>query len=83
MSSIKETERLLGMLFLVAMVTSLVGGGLIETAMDNSNVFSFTSGIILEIVNAIAVLGIGFLLFPIIKIFHKIGARLYLSLRIL
>jgi hypothetical protein len=83
MSSIKKTERLTGMLFLVAMVTSLVGGGLIETTKDNSNAFLFATGIILEIVNAMAVLSIGFLLFPIINKFCKNGARLYLSLRIL
>ena len=83
MTSTGKTAKFTGILFLTAMVASLVGGGIIEATMDNSNVFSFTSGIILEIVNALAVLGIGILLFPIIKIFHKNGARFYLSLRIL
>ena len=83
MNSTGKIAKFTGILFLTAMVASLVGGGIIETTRDNSNVFLFTTGIILETVNALAVLGIGILLFPIIKKFHKNGARFYLSLRIL
>ncbi len=72
-----------GILFLVAMVASLVGGGLLETIKDNSTGLFFTSGIVLEIANALAVLGIGILLFPVIKKFHINTARIYLILRIL
>ncbi|HKJ80011.1 MAG TPA: DUF4386 domain-containing protein [Prolixibacteraceae bacterium] len=78
-----NTAKIAGVLFLIAMLASLVGGGLLETAKVSSTELFFITGIALEIVNALAVLGIGILLFPTINRFHKHAARFYLSLRIL
>ena len=75
MKSTKITTKIVGALFLTAMVASLVGGGLIESELGfakfqngvpfNKNLVK--AGIFLEIVNALAVAGIGILLFPILK----------------
>ena len=75
--------RFAGVLFLIAMVSSLVGGGLLETTKGYSNELFFIAGIVLEIVNAMAVFGIGIFLFPVIKKFHTNAAHIYLLLRIL
>ena len=83
MNEAVNTARFAAILFLVAMIASLVGGGLLETAKSSSTELIFITGIALEILNAFAVLGIGILLFRVIKKFHKNGAIIYLSLRIL
>ena len=83
MKPFRNTERITGILFLTAMITSLVGGGLLETTQVNSNQIILVTGVALEIVNALAVLGIGILLFPVLKNFEKNAAKIYLGLRIL
>ena len=72
-----------GILFLVAMIASLAGGGLLESTNDEKSNSLFIIGIILEIINALAVLGIGIFLFPVLKSFRKSAATTYLGLRII
>jgi len=74
---------LTGVLFLTAMVASLVGGGLLEASNGSSGNSLFIVGIILEIANALAVLGIGILLFPVLQSFRISAATTYLALRII
>ncbi|HYQ55969.1 MAG TPA: DUF4386 domain-containing protein [Draconibacterium sp.] len=67
-----------GVLFLLAMVASLVGGGLIESANEPS---ILATGVLLEIINALAILGIVVLLFPFLKKVWKKAALAYLGFR--
>lgn len=91
MKSIKNTVRIVGALFLVAMVASLVGGGMIESELgaglfQNGVSFNETfinTGVFLEIINTLAVAGIGILLYPILKKKNEQVAIGYVSFRIL
>ncbi len=78
MISINKAIKTAGTLFLLAMVSSLVGGGLIATAKQQSVLLT---GAILEVINAISVLGIGVLLFPVLKHVWKSAALAYLGFR--
>jgi hypothetical protein len=75
MNTSKMAARIVGALFLVAMVTSLVGGVwlesitaasdyLVEVASQRTEVLL---GVLLELVNCIAVVGIAAALFPLMK----------------
>ena len=86
----RSTAVLVGVLFLAAMVASLLGGGLVEAviaAPDNlinisENETQLLIGVLLELINGIAVLGIGVLMFPILKWFNEKMALGYLGFRI-
>jgi len=87
----KKTVRIVGALFLIAMVTSLVGAGLIEmiiTAPDylaavSENESLLRIGVVLELVNGIAVIGIAVMMFPLFKKFDEALALGYVAFRIL
>ncbi len=86
MNTSKTTAILVGALFLTAMAASLVGGGLVESAIAAphylatvaENETQLIAGMLLELVNAIAVLGIGVLMVPILKAYSENMARGYL-----
>ncbi len=80
MISTNKAIKISGVLFLTAMVSSLSGGGLIETATSQSVLIA---GVLLEVINALSVLGIGILLFPILKRLWKSAALAYLGFRTL
>ncbi|MBK9209807.1 MAG: DUF4386 domain-containing protein [Anaerolineales bacterium] len=90
MISDRKTASTVGMLFLVAMVASLLGGGLVESVISAPKLFTAVSenetvlvvGVLLELVNAIAVIGIGVLMFTVLKRHNETQAVGYLSLRI-
>ncbi len=90
MSMNKKTAATVGALFLIAMVASLVGGGLVESVISAPEPFAAVSenetllvtGVLLELVNAIAVVGIGALMFTVLKRHNETQAVGYLSLRI-
>jgi len=90
MSTNKKTAATVGALFLIAMVASLVGGGLVESVISAPEPFTAVSenetllvvGVLLELVNAIAVVGIGVLMFAVLKHHNETQAVGYLSLRI-
>jgi hypothetical protein len=80
-----------GILFLIAMVASLSGGGSLESILDvpdylisvSANKTQVTIGVSLELVNGIAVIGIAIMLFPILKQ-HDEGLALgYVGFRII
>lgn len=87
---LKITAKIVGILFLTAMAASLIGGGLIESTLndfslknisENNNQISV--GILLECINAIAVVGIAVLMFPIIKEYNNSLAIGYVGFRII
>jgi hypothetical protein len=87
-----KTARIVGALFLTAMVGSLVGGVVFVepflTAPDyliaiSKNETRVIIGVFLELINGIAVLGIGVLMFPILKQHDEHTALGYLGLRII
>ena len=90
MDSHKNTAKIIGALFLIAMAASLVGGIWLEsiiTAPDYLNTIAdneteVVTGVLLELVNGLSVLGIGVLTFPIFKKYSETGAIGYLSIRI-
>jgi hypothetical protein len=95
MSGTENTRKVaifVGLLFLTAMFASLFGGlGLIEPVLGapdylaavSENETQVVTGVFLELINALAVVGIGILMFPIIKKHNETMAAGYLALRIL
>jgi hypothetical protein len=91
MNSNKKTARIVGALFLTAMVTSLLGGGLLEsilTAPDylvsvSANTTQVLIGMSLELINGIAVVGIAVMLFPILKQHNESIALGYVGFRVI
>ena len=88
--SFRSTAVLVGVLFLAAMVASLLGGGLVEAVISApdflgtiaENETQLLIGVLLELLNGIAVLGIGVLMYPVLNIFNQKMAVGYLGFRI-
>jgi hypothetical protein len=91
MNTSRKTAIIVGALFLTAMVTSILGGTLIEPVLSvpddlinlSSNQTQLVSGVLLELVNAIAVVGIAVLMFPILKKHAEALALGYVGIRII
>jgi hypothetical protein len=89
--STKTTARFVGALFLIAMVTSLLGGVWLESitgAPDylvelSSQKTQIVSGVLLELVNCIAVVGIAAALFPLMRVHNEALAAGYLGTRVI
>jgi hypothetical protein len=87
----RKIAIIVGVLFLTAMVTSLLGGGLLDSILSASDYLIAVSenetqliiGVLLELINAIAVVGIGVLMFPILKQHNETIALGYLGFRII
>ena len=86
-----RTARIVGALFLIAMVTSLMGGiwlesitgtpdYLVQAASQETQVLL---GVLLELVNCIAVVGIAAALFPLMKVYNGALAAGYLGIRVM
>ena len=91
MNANRKTATLVGALFLIAMVSSLLGGiGFIEPILSapdylaaiSENEAQLVIGVLLELLNGLAVLGIGVLMFPILKRYSECIAAGYLGFRI-
>lgn len=89
MNSNKKTAATVGAFFLIAMVASLLGGGLVESVISapnhlvtSENETLLIVGMLLELVNAIAVVGIASLMFPIMKRYNETMAVGYVGFRI-
>ena len=91
MNESKTTARIVGALFLIAMVTSLVGGiwlesitgapdYLVEVSAQKTQVLV---GVLLELVNCLAVVGIASALFPLMKVHSEALAAGYLGTRVI
>jgi hypothetical protein len=91
MNTDRKTASLVGTLFLTAMVASLLGGGLVDSIISAPNFLVAVSenkaqviiGVLLELLNGIAVVGIGVLLFPILGRHDENSARGYLGFRLI
>ena len=91
MNKYQNNAKIAGLLFLVAMFASLFGGGLIESVFagpesvnaiaDNKTLI--LAGILLELLNAVAVVGIAGMLFPILRRHNEGMALCYLAFRVL
>ncbi len=86
-----KTARIVGALFLIAMVTSLVGGVWLESFLTAPDYLETVSaketqvllGVLLELINCIAVVGIAALLFPLMKRHSEALAAGYLGTRVI
>ena len=91
MSTNKNVARIVGALFLIATITYLIGSGLIESIAGASNYLAnvypnrtrVILGVLLELVNSAAVLGIAVLLFPILRRHNETIALSYVGFRIM
>jgi hypothetical protein len=87
----RTIARIVGMLFLTAMVASLLGGGLLEAPFSTPEYLRAIAeqktqviiGVLLELINGIAVVGIGVLMFHILQPHNARIALGYLSVRII
>jgi hypothetical protein len=86
----KKTAKIVGALFLTAMAASLLGGGLVESVLSSPEPFKAVSenetlviaGTLLELLNAIAVIGIAVILFSYLRQ-HSLNIALgYLGFRV-
>ena len=91
MNSNKKTSTIVGILFLIAMAASLLGGGSLESILDAPNYITIVSvnkiqvaiGVSLELINGIAIIGIAVILFPILKQHNESLALGYVGFRII
>lgn len=91
MNASRTTATTVGALFLIAMAASLIGGAMVDGALAGpdylaraaGNTGTLTLGVALELVNALAVIGIAVALFPVFRR-HAEGMALgYVGLRFL
>jgi hypothetical protein len=88
--SARTIGRIVGALFLLAYVVYLAGGALADAGSASTVVLShvashqlqISAGALLMLANSAAVIGIGVLLFPILKRHHEISAYGYLSAQV-
>jgi hypothetical protein len=85
MKTTKRIAVLVGLLFLVSTFTFMIGSRLIQSNLiyGSQNISSLILGVILEIACGAAVVGIGLLMFPILKPFNKRLALGYVIFRII
>jgi hypothetical protein len=91
MNASRKTAIVVGALFLTAMVASIMGGALIEpllTAPDGlvslpANQTQLVSGVLLELINAVAVVGIAVVMFPVLKKRTEALALGYVAIRVI
>lgn len=91
MTTNKKTARIVGLLFLLATATYMTGSMLIDTIVNAPdylmNVYpnrvQIISGVLLQFVDAVAVVGIGVVMFPLLKRYNETIAVGYVATRIL
>jgi hypothetical protein len=85
MKSIKKIAVIVGLLFLVSTLTFMIGSNLIQSFIisETQNKSPLILGVILEIICGVTVVGIGVLMFPILKMFNKRLALGYVIFRVI
>ncbi len=85
MNSYKNIARIVGALFIIATIAYASGSAMIEPLLGSSDNFTvkLLVGSFLEVIDVIAVISIGALLYPILKNYSISIARTYLGARIL
>ncbi|HVH96244.1 MAG TPA: DUF4386 family protein, partial [Bacillus sp. (in: firmicutes)] len=84
MKSQRRAEIIIGVLFLLATASYMLGSGLIESALkitDNLDVNQVRIGVFLELINSAAVVGIAALIFPILRKYSESMTIIYVSSR--
>ena len=85
-SSVRRTARIVGVLFLAGFlaygVGSLVATGIVRSADRSGSTALFVTGAALMLLNSAFVIGIGVLMFPILRAHNKAIAAGYLGTRI-
>jgi hypothetical protein len=89
MATYQKNARIVGALFLIAMVASLFGGIWLETFLSApdylaaiaENQSQVVMGVLLELINGLAVIGIAVGMFPIFKKYNESLALGYVTLR--
>lgn len=88
--STRTTERIVGAFFLLAFVVYMAGGELVSSSIGTTDVLSnivdhqmwIAAGALLMLVNSAIVIGIGVLVFPLLKPHHETTAYAYLATRV-
>jgi len=85
MKTTRGIAIIVGLLFLVSTLTFMIGSKLIQSFLidETQNKSPLILGVILEIICGVAVVGIGVLMFPILKLFNKILALGYVIFRVI
>jgi hypothetical protein len=91
MNEIRKDSIFVGLLFIIAIFASLIGGTIIEGVITNEGYLQTLStnssglrfGVILELINGIAVIGIAIILYKYIKNYSEKFAVAYLGLRVI
>src|SRR4051812_34443453 len=85
-SSVRRTARIVGVLFLAGYlaygVGSLIAQGIVDSADRSGSTTLFVAGAALMLLNSAFVIGIGVLMFPILRTHNKSIAAGYLGTRI-
>ena len=91
MNSNRETARIVGVLYLILIFASIAGFFLIEAGLSAPDFLSdvdatktqVASGVSLELINGIAVIGVAVLMFPLLRKENEALALGYLAFRIM
>src|SRR5690349_24148848 len=85
-SSVRRTARIIGVLFLAGFLAygigSLIATGIVRSADRSGSTPLFVTGTALMLLNSAFVIGIGALMFPILRVHNKAIAAGYLGTRI-
>jgi hypothetical protein len=85
-SSVRRTAQIVGVLFLAGYLTygvgNLIATGIVDSDNRSNSTALFAIGIALMLLNSACVIGIGVLMFPILRAHNKATAAGYLSTRI-
>lgn len=85
MKSTRKTAIIVGLLFLISTLAFMIGSNLIQSFLIDitQSKSPLIPGVILEIICGIAIVGIGVLMFPILKLFNKRLALGYVIFRVI
>lgn len=83
MSSIRKTATIVGILFFVQIVTGMIGSSLTQAFIDgHTDRLPLTIGVLLMMCSGLAVVGIGVLMYRVLKVVNKRLAVWYPILRV-
>lgn len=88
MKTNRKTATCVAALFLITTATYLIGNGLVESFISTSDFLAVHTlrvsfGAVLMFINCIGIVGIGVLMFPVLKQYNEITALSYLGARML
>lgn len=83
----RKSEIIIGLLFFIATASYMLGSGLIESVLQGNNTININNkqvriGVLLELINSAAVVGIAALIFPLLRKYSESMTMIYVSARI-